>query len=94
MDIIVVLGSISDGDLPKYAVFSSSREDLVHSEDLEYLNGVIKTATIIQGSFHRALVLADYEAELISTENTLPGILVHHLKTARISSDCLSINPI
>lgn len=94
--IVVVLGSgtiTASGQL-RYAVFSSSKENLIDQEDIEYLNAKLQTATIVQGSLHKALILADFEADVLADGGPLPGILIHDLKTCRISPDNLTIEAI
>lgn len=85
--IIVVLGSTLSDGRHRYAIFPSLEEDRISDEDVSYLNERLQDATIITGSLDRALILADVEADIHSSEDHLPGILLHHLSTCRISAD-------
>ena len=88
---IVILGSQTESDRSLWAIFSSSQEDLITNEDQAYLTSKLPGATIVYGPLHKALILADHEADYISEGPELPPIIVHRLGTCKISQDCLSI---
>lgn len=89
--IVVVLGS-KQKDILRYAIFTSTHENLVSSENIKYLNEKLQEATVVNGHLHRALILADFEADLVAADDGhLPGILIHHLSTCKISPDALTI---
>lgn len=88
--VIVILRSVLNGR-QVYAIFASSDEGRVVNEDIDYLNNLLSTATIVTGSLEKALILADVEADIVSGGGPLPGIFLHHLQTCHISNDYSSI---
>lgn len=97
--IVVILGSGGSEEQHRYAIFTSTHEELVSSENIEYLNKKVASATIVFGALHKAMLLADFEADQLAEDpetgtGCLPGILVHHLATCRISPDTFIVVPI
>jgi len=98
---VVVLGSVQNYEQSRYAIFVTDREnlDLVVNENIEFLNEQLETATIVQGAVHKALILADFEADVVANDSEtgdgyLPGILLHHLTTCRIAPDAFTVIPL